>query len=216
MGAAVWTVAVLAKFAIAIPLNKPILEGLKDSLPQWAYLTVGTIYGGTMTGITEIVFTLFAALIWRRMTTTAACGVANGVGAGAFEAALIAITVAVTAVTKGVDYSAWPVALAPAVDRLLAILCHTASRALVLLAVAKRRWVLFGYGFLLLSLLDAIAAILHLTGQVGTMSPWMTEALLAPVGLVSIPITAWCIRHWPAEGNAAGPQAPQDNVAVSS
>ena len=46
VGAALWTVAVAAKFAIAIPLNGPLLKGLSSSLPYWAYLTVGTIYGG--------------------------------------------------------------------------------------------------------------------------------------------------------------------------
>ena len=58
---------------------------------------------------------------------------------------------------------------------------------------------LFWYGFLLLSAIDAVAMYLHLTGQVNTLSPWTIEAMMAPFGLVSIPITRWCIRHWPSE-----------------
>jgi len=210
VGAAVWTVAVAVKFAIAIPLNKPILEALKSSLPHWAYLTTGTIYGGVLTGITEVLFTLIAALIWRQMAATAARGVAVGVGAGAFEAALLAIAVAIGTIVAGKGALTWSIALAPATERLIAILCHTASRALVLLAVARQRWILFWYGFLLLSGVDALATILHLTGQVGTMSPWTMEALIAPFGLASIPITIWCIRHWPtipAAADVAGPPA---------
>jgi uncharacterized membrane protein YhfC len=91
------------------------------------------------------------------------------------------------------------VALVPAIERLITILCHVAARVLALLAVASRRWVLFWYGFFLLSVVDAVAMYLHLSGQVRTMSPWMMEAMLAPFAVLSIPVTRWCIRHWPAE-----------------
>jgi uncharacterized membrane protein YhfC len=199
VGAAVWAVAVAVKFAIAVPLNKPV-EGLESSLPNWAYLAVGMIYGGGLTGITEIVFILIAALIWRQMTATASRGVAVGIGAGAFEAALLAIaTIAAVGMAKGADTMTWSTVPVPAVERLLTILCHTASRALVLLAVARKRWILFWYGFLLLSGVDAAATLFHLTGWVKTMSPWIMEALLAPFALASIPITIWCVRHWPPD-----------------
>jgi uncharacterized membrane protein YhfC len=212
-GAGVWTVAVAAKFAMGYPLNELVVVGLKASLPHWAYLTTGIIYGGLMTGVTEVLFTFIAGLIWRQMTTTAARGVAVGVGAGAFEAALLAIATAVAAIAEGAGAGTWLVAFAPATERLISILCHTASRALVLLAVARRRWRLFWYGFLLLSGVDAVAMSFYLTGQVGTLSPWVMEALIAPFGLVSIPITIWCIRRWPTPPvttETAGPpvQAP--------
>jgi uncharacterized membrane protein YhfC len=143
VGAAVWAVAVAAKFAIAIPLNGPVFKGLKGLLPYWSWLTVGTVYGGALTGVTEVLFTLIAALIWRRMAATAARGVAVGVGAGAFEAALLAIVSAVGRIAAGASGVTWGILLAPATERLIAILCHTATRALVLLAVARRRWKLF-------------------------------------------------------------------------
>ena len=90
-GAALWTVAVAVKFAIAIPLNEPLFRYLKSSLPHWAYLTAGSIYGGAMTGVTEVLFVFIAALIWRPMAASASRAAAVGVGAGAFEAALLAI-----------------------------------------------------------------------------------------------------------------------------
>ena len=197
VGAALWTVAVAAKFAIAIPLNGPLLKGLSSSLPYWAYLTVGTIYGGVMTGITEVLFTFIAALVWPRMAATAPRAVAVGVGAGAFEAALLAIGAAAVTLIAGVGAGTWIGALS-AFERLIAILCHVASRVLAPMAVASRRWVLFCYGFLLLSAVDAVAMYLHLSGRVSTMPPWTIEAVIAPFGLVSIPITRWCIRHWPS------------------
>ena len=207
VGAAVWTVAVAVKLAIAFATNGPVLLASKPLLPRWAYLTVGTIYGGALTGVTEVLLTAVAALIWRRMAADAARGVAIGVGAGAFEAALLATGAGVVAVLismgvkLGEDVSAsamtWATAFPPAIERATAIACHTASRALVLLAIARGRWSLFFYGFALLSGLDALVMFLYLTGRVGTMSPWAMEALLVPFGLLSIPITIWCIRQWP-------------------
>jgi uncharacterized membrane protein YhfC len=199
VGAALWTVAVAVKFGISIPLNGPLLTGLKSSLPNWGYLTVGTIYGGIMTGITEVLFTFIAGLIWPRMAATAPRAAAVGVGAGAFEAALLAIAAAAGALIAGVGTTTWIGALIPAIERVIAILCHVASRVLALMAVASRRWVFFFYGFLLLSGIDAVAMYLHLSGKVNTLSFWTAEAMIAPFALVSIPITRWCIHHWPSE-----------------
>ena len=137
VGAGIWTLAVAVKFAIAIPLNGPLLGGLKSSLPHWAYLTLGMIYGGGLTGITEVLFTYLAALRWRQMSATADRAVAVGVGVGAFEAALLAIAATAGTIVAGLGVPTWSVALAPAMERVIAILCHTASRVLVLLAVAR-------------------------------------------------------------------------------
>ncbi len=101
VGAALWTVAVAVKFAIAIPLNHPLLSGLKSSLPYWAYLSLGSIYGGALTGVTEVLFTYIAGLRWRQMAATADRAVAVGAGAGAFEAALLAIAAAAATLFAG-------------------------------------------------------------------------------------------------------------------
>jgi hypothetical protein len=207
VGALLWTAAVAVKFGIAIPLNGPLLTGLKSSVPDWGYLTVGTVYGGVMTGLTEVLFTFIAAMIWPRMAATAQRAVAIGVGAGAFEAALLAIVAAIAAFMAGAGTASWISALIPAVERLIAILCHVASRVLALMAVASRQWMLFCYGFLLLSGIDAVAMFLHLSGKVNTISFWAMEAMLAPFALASIPITRWCIRHWPPETPRQGERA---------
>jgi hypothetical protein len=216
-GAALWTVAVAVKFAIAIPLNGPLLKALQASLPHWAYLALGTVYGGAMTGVTEVLFTLLAALIWRRMASTAARAVGIGVGAGAFEAALLTIAALSAAfLVPDAGITNWSVMLAPASERLVAILCHTAARVLVLLAVASRRWTLFWAGFLLLSAVDAVAMYLPLSGQLTLLSQWTVQAIIAPFGLLSIPIILWSVGHWPAAQPAAAsePPAGQDAGAL--
>lgn len=237
IGAGLWLIAVAVKFAIAIPSNRPIYEALKSALPNWAYLTAGSIYGGALTGITEILFVFIAATIWRQLADGADRAVAIGVGAGGFEAALLGIGVIAVAIggrvggaapqgtyvvevttTEAIgkwhlrihddpampkrdsveSASAFTRSLAGPTERVIAILCHVASRALVLLAVARRRWPLFWFGFAWLSGVDALATYFWLTGKVSTLSPWTMEALLVPFAVMSIPITAWCIRGWPA------------------
>jgi uncharacterized membrane protein YhfC len=199
IGAALWVVGVAVKFAIAIPLNEPLLKLLESSLPHWAYLSVGTIFGGGLTGVTEVLFTFIAALIWPRMAATSQRAIAIGLGAGVFEAALLALGVAAAAFFGGERVANLSLILVPAVERLIAIQCHIAARVIVLLAVARRQWVLFWGGFVLLSAVDALATYLYLTGQVSTLSPWTIEMMMAPFGLLSIPIIFWCVRHWPHE-----------------
>ena len=81
-GAAIWTVGVALKFAVAKELN-PIIIG--NGMPPKAGLGVGVFYCGVMTGVFEIGITLAAALIWR-LAASPARAVAVGLGAGAFEA----------------------------------------------------------------------------------------------------------------------------------
>lgn len=238
-GAGLWLVAVLVKFSIAALFNRPVFQGLKAILPNWAYLAAGTAYGGVLTGITEILFVLIAARIWNPLAATPGRAVAVGVGAGSFEAAMLGLGAAAMVVIGGMEaatpagtyavevtateavgewhlrihdapagpaapredasISAWSRALVGPVERTIAILCHVGSRVLVLLAVARRRWALFWAGFLLLSGVDALATFFWISGQVRTMSPWLMEALLAPFGIVSIPVTIACMRRWPGD-----------------
>jgi uncharacterized membrane protein YhfC len=215
VGAAVWTVGVVLKFAFAIALNRPVLAGLKDVLPETAYLAVGSIYVGLLTGIFEVGITLVAALIWRQMAQDAARGVAVGVGAGAFEAILLGLGTAIAVVAAlavgGQAEDELTTALASTarttpllwlvapVERVIAILCHTSSRALVLLGVARKSWFWpFTWGFLIMTAIDSIAGYVHLSEQVGKMNTWWIELAIAPAALVSIPILAWCVRNWPA------------------
>ncbi|MCX7427734.1 MAG: YhfC family glutamic-type intramembrane protease [Planctomycetia bacterium] len=220
VGAAVWTVGVFLKFAFAIPLNKPILGAIENAAPHNVYLALGSIYIGLLTGVFEIGVTLVAALVWKKMTRDAACGVAVGVGAGAFEAVLLgAMTVLgiVAALAMGGETRDQIVAamaasaattpllwLVAPVERIIAILCHVSSRALVLLGVARGRWFWpFVAGFLIMTAIDAVAGYVYLAGLMGKISVWWIELAIAPAALLSIPILVWCIRNWPDRQPAA-------------
>ncbi len=153
VGAAIWVVGVALKFAWAIPLNGPILRALKGAVPHSAYLAIGSIYIGLLTGVFEVGVTWVAATLWRRMASSAPRAVAVGVGAGAFEAVLLgagALAAAVTALLNPSSEAAMAMAGAAAtanvtrmvwlvgsVERIIAILCHTSSRTLVLFGVAR-------------------------------------------------------------------------------
>lgn len=219
-GAGVWTVGVALKFAWAIPLNKPILHALEQILPSESsgYLAVASVYIGLLTGVFEIAVTLIAALIWRKLAVDASRAVAVGVGAGAFEALLLSLVVLVQAVALAFGAAPdvlvaqtsqvallTPVAwLAGPVERVIAILCHTSSRALTLLTVATGRWRYFWWGFALMTVLDGIAAAFLLSGKVTAISTWWIELAIAPAVVISVPLIRWCVNRWPA---AAAPPA---------
>ncbi len=230
-GAGIWTVGVALKFAVAIPLNRVIFEkgvhaiGLK--------LVVGSIYSGLMTGIFEIGITLAAALVWRRLAAEPARAVAVGVGAGAFEALLLGLGAAAgtlaaiaTGQTEVVLKSLAVIAtqtplmwLAGPAERVIAILAHTASRVLVLRAVAGRRWWGFWAGFSWLSAIDLLAGVVLLTGMTSSGSLWRIELMLLPFGVLSIPLTVLAVRRWPAlpvEVRGTKPPAPILEVSPPS
>jgi uncharacterized membrane protein YhfC len=214
IGAAVWTVGVFLKFAWAIPLNKLLLEALEAKVSHEVYLALGSIYIGLLTGVFEIGITLIAALVWKKVTQDATRGVAVGVGAGAFEAVVLGAATVVGVVAAlamgGQIRDQMLAAVAPAakttpllwfvapVERVIAILCHTSSRALVLLGVARGRWFWpFLGGFLIMTAIDAVAGYAHLAGLMGEVSVWWIELSLTPAALLSVPILIWCTRNWP-------------------
>jgi len=209
-GAGIWMVGVALKTAVALPLNpilfntSPPLAGLK--------LCVGSIYCGLMTGVFEIGVTLAAALVWPRLAATPGRALAVGLGSGAFEALLLGLGAAVsvwiaksTGHTDALLNSFTSVAhtpllwLASPVERIVAILAHTAARVLVFRAVAARRWRDFWAGFGWLGGLDLVAGIGLLTGMVKLGLIWSLELMLLPFGLLSLPLVFWAVRHWPAE-----------------
>lgn len=219
VGAAVWTVGVALKVVWALLLNEPILVAMSGGLSHDLYLALGSIYIGLLTGVFEIGITLIAGLIWRGMARDPARGVAVGVGAGAFEALLIGLAVLAGALaallTTGqireqvVAAIAGPADMTPLfwlagpVERVIAIACHVASRALVLVGIARRKRVLpFLVAFLLMSAIDAVAGYVHLSGVLGSASPWWIELALAPAAVVSVPFLIWSIRHWPSPESA--------------
>jgi uncharacterized membrane protein YhfC len=219
-GAGIWTVGVALKFAVALPLN-PVIIGKSAHAVGWK-LFLGSTYCGLMTGIFEIGVTLAAALVWRRLAAEPARAVAVGLGAGAFEALLLGLaTFAGSLVTlasgqtelalKGLAATSaqtpllW---LAGSAERAIAIMAHTASRVLVLRAVASHRWLGFWAGFGWLSAIDLVAGFALLTGMTTSGSVWLIELMILPFGVLAVPLTAWAMRRWPKQGADADNSAP--------
>lgn len=218
-GAAVWVASVALKSAWAVGPHESVLAFLENSLPRLGYLIAGSLYIGGLTGAFEIGITLAAALIWRSLSRTAARAMAVGVGAGAIEAILLgagatAGTLALMLNIPGMEDLRQGMAtigstpalwlIGPA-ERAIAILCHTGSRVLVLLAIASGRWSLFWYGFLILTGIDAIAGYVHLGELVGSVNLWWVELALLPFALLSVAAVRRCIRSWPRVEEAAEP-----------
>ncbi len=156
--------------------------------------------------------TLAAALIWRNMCRDADTAIAVGIGAGAFEALLLGLSglggvfIALLGMpgSDGVLIGMARIAmitplawLVGPVERVIAILCHTSSRALVLLSVAKRRGRLFWWGFMIMTAIDSVAGFVHVSYMIGKASLWWIELAVAPFGIISVPIIRRCLGCWP-------------------
>jgi uncharacterized membrane protein YhfC len=220
VGAAVWFVGVALKVLWAILLDQPILKGIESLVPHTAYLLLGGLYIGLLTGVFEIGVTLVAAMIWKKMADDAARGMAVGVGAGAFEAVLLGlVTFAATAAALAME-GTWRDQIAAetsfaakttpfwwlvsSVERVIAILCHASSRGLVLWGVARKKWFWpFVGGFAIMTAIDAVAGYVHLAGLLGKVSLWWIELAIAPAAVLSIPLLIWCYRTWPLPPQAS-------------
>jgi hypothetical protein len=206
-------VAVQLKFAIAVPANPLVYGWLREHLPRSAFLPTAGLYGGLLSSLTEIGLTL----LWRRLGDSADRAIGIGLGAGAFEAfwfgaidagvvlaALVGYTQLET-VRERIDATAaatpvfWLVA---PIERVIAVLCHASSRALVLLGTVHRRpWMIF-WGFAIFTLLDGIATAAIIHGKLDTGFIWWVELAFVPLALVSIPILRWCWVRFGRQGTA--------------
>lgn len=210
-GAGLWTIAVILKTICALLTNKAVFEFMKEKLSYPLFVFGGGLFLGIQSSLFEIGLTLLAVLIWRQLGKDAGRATGIGIGAGSFEAFLLGIS-SLTAVLvlfaglpgtekfrEGITAAATttPVfwLLGPS-ERIMAILCHTSSRALVLLGVTNRRPMMIFGGFLIFTLLDSIAGVAHVSGIISRISMWWIELAILPLALVSIPILKWCYANW--------------------
>lgn len=212
IGGGVWAVGVILKFVFAILLNNPILMAINNVLNHTGYLVIGSLYIGSLTGIFEIGITLLLAILIKSTHRTPSRAIGIGIGAGCVEAILIGLSQFgnVIYVLSGAPGSGDVVGslaqtmvinpvfflLAP-VERTLTILCHTSSRVLTFYAAARKKYLFFWAGFLLMTGLDAIAGYVHLAGLLNQITMWWIELALLPFAVISIPIIIWCLKHWP-------------------
>jgi hypothetical protein len=208
VGAALWFAAMAVKEAI-VPIDAVVFPRVVRSVPP-AVLT-GGLYVGLECAVCEIGLTLLAVLIWPQLGRDAERAIGIGVGAGAFEACFLAAFAAAPiigalvgwfdseSVRTRVDRASqlttafW---LVPSVERIIAILGHAATRALVLLGATRRRpWMIF-WAFAIFAAGDAIVTAVHMLGIVDQRSMWWLELAYFPLAVVSIPVIYWCYSQY--------------------
>ena len=190
------------KFGWAFAFNKSILQAINRALPEPAAWAVGALYIGLLTGVFEIGVTILAAKRWAFLSQNSGRAIGVGIGAGAFEAIILGLVVALASLASGPQAAAAgsvSLMVLPAVERILALLCHASSRAMVFFAVAvqRPRWALGG--FILLTGLDTVAALFLLSKDRAAMNPWLPELSFLPFALISLVLLIFLSKAWPAE-----------------
>jgi hypothetical protein len=217
VGAGLWLLAMLAKQAM-MPVDELVYPRWVKLLPP-AVLS-GALYVGLQCALIEIGLTWLAARLWPALGRDASRAIGIGIGAGAFEAFYLGALAAApvigvladgensTSARAQADSTAQLSAffwLIPSIERVIAILVHAATRALVVLGSAHRRpWMIF-WGFVIFALGDALVTAFYLSGLGGKVSMWWLVLLYLPLGLVSIPILKWCYAHWGSTNASSTP-----------
>ena len=187
-------------------------DGVEELL---AAVLPGTIRGaaialllGIESSLAELGVVLIAALIWRGMGHSVGRAATIGVGAGAFEALLLAgasllagAALALGLLDPALMSSGSAAASATrflwllgSVERLIAVMCHVGSRTLVIIGIVQRRMSMVAAGFMIFAGLDSVAAWLHVVGRAGTRSLWWTELGMFPWAVAAAAGLWWCVR----------------------
>ena len=211
VGAGLWFVAVALKATSALLLNEVVLESLEDLLPRWGYLVAGSAYVGFQSALFEVGLTIVAALIWRRLCASPARAINIGIGAGAFEAALVGVAPMAGVVAAFVGHELTTVALAhqsvitpvawmvAPIERALTIPAHVASRVLIFYGVADKRIAPIAAGFALFMGIDMVGGGAHVAKLVGHISMWWIELAIVPFAVISLFALRWVIARWQPE-----------------
>lgn len=206
-GAALWALAVALKLACARMTNRQVIHFLRKRLPYPMMVTGAGLFTGIQSSFFEMGGTMLGVMIWPALGHEARRAIAVGVGAGAFEALVLGIISLASGLIPASDRrtnqaipangmigaSATPlIYLVAPVERIIAILCHAASRALILLGAVHGSATMIFWGYTLFALLDGMAGAAHVSGKVRTLSLWWIELAMSPFALASIPIIVWC------------------------
>lgn len=218
-----WVVTVAIKVAVALPLNSPVIERTKTLGEPWAALVL-FLYGGLMTGVTEVGI-VWAVLRYTRLGRASWPKVlAFGIGFGAIEAFLLGLGSSAAALMGIFAPDKLPAAilrelaeadnlvvqLAPICERFFTCLGHVATNVMVFYAVATRRARWFWAGLWYKSAIDGVATIAIVDKYLGTTSAiWILEAIVAAWGLLGLIVTIWIGKRYPSlPGEPAIESAP--------
>lgn len=195
LGALLWTISVAVKFAIAIPLNGPVLTALHHVLPRAAANVTFWIYAGLLTGITEVGVFLVLARWFQRRQWSWRDAASVGVGFGAIEAILLGLVFLIAVAMGKITDSG---TLVPVLERFLTIFIHVVTVVAPIYAVTRRKWGWFAFAFIHKSGVDAVAAYVLLAGnKLLAMHPWRLElGIVGPFAYIAIPILLMLKKRW--------------------
>lgn len=205
LGALAWTITVVVKFLIAIPVNPVVYKALYTEGNLFAPGSLlFYLYVGLLTGVTEVLLTWLALRYTRLGRVTLGKALAFGVGFGAFEALLLGFASLASSVFALVAPEALGAAalqtlsqtnnilygLGPVSERFATILVHLVCNLLLFYGVATGKWRWFWLSFAHKSLLDTVAGFAQLWGVETVARLWAIEGIILVFGLVSL----WGIR----------------------
>lgn len=191
-GALVWFVAVVLKFAWALPLNRHIQALLSKYLIAEVADPLFWLYVGLLTGIFEcgLIYLVFRFTRLKTISLDNAYGF--GYGFGCIEAILLGVAqlLACIAIATGQMPSigiSWFVVPAPIIERVMTIFLHLYTTLLIIYSVKESKPHLFWLSFLYKSLVDTVAAWAQLSYGIETTSHlWTVEGLIFIVTFPSL------------------------------
>ncbi|HOQ97881.1 MAG TPA: YhfC family glutamic-type intramembrane protease [Anaerolineae bacterium] len=210
-GALAWLLTVALKFAWAIPLNPPLARALEAALPPWLATPAFCVYVGALTGVFEVGITYL--ILWRRHEERAPwqSALAFGIGFGAVEAALLALSPLVSVLIALLSPNLLPpeavaglgplnnvlYGLAPVWERFFVVWVHILANVLIFYALAMRRPRWFWLAFAYKTAIDTIAAAGQTLGLGGLGEIWTLEAAVAVFGIAGWLGTRWLSKRYP-------------------
>ncbi len=219
IGAALWLVAVIIKFLIAILSNAVVLKAIKENSSHAAFVTAGGLFIGIESSLCEIGLTILAGLIWKAASIDTTCR--PGDRDRQFRVRSV----------RGRSGTGWPTSPAPWPGEPV---CRGPSRwercsgspprprrssgsrapssALLQSSSTPPRAGSYSWAFdtpgtgmivviveLIFTLIDALAGGMQLSGLLGSVSLWWIELLLSSAAFLSLPSIWWLFRRFGAE-----------------
>jgi hypothetical protein len=207
-GAGLWAAAVALKVAFSVLAHRTVVDLLRRALTSSLFLPGAGLYLGAVSAAFELGLTWLAARRWRRLGCDPGRAIAVGVGAGAVEGLLLGLVMLGNGFAAAAgemdaedlrDMQAraavtslfW---LVLPTERVIALLGHASTRALVLLGVAGRRpWMVF-LGFTAFTLVDGVVgAFSH---EFVGRSMWWLELAVLPFNLAAVASLVFCLRSF--------------------
>jgi uncharacterized membrane protein YhfC len=226
LGGLLWTVSVAMKFGYAIWANTAVYHALEHFPGGMPGYVIFFLYVGLLTGVFECgIFLPFLGAIRRRQWSWRQAA-SVGVGFGAIEsfilgiAAMVALRMTATLEPPELSWNSF----AGVYERLMVLVAHVASVAMIVHGFQRRRWSWFWGAVLFKTLLDAVACFIGLYKPYNAYHlehPWFSElVMVTPFAVAGLFILVRLKKSWtpslPDADTSMEPSAPPDtNLEIS-